>query len=852
MDTFLDLCSEESVLLQERRRKIQSLLENELLDPGKRSNEGWYPIHYATKFGRADIVQLLLSHERCDPHMHTKYKRYTALHIASEHKQVEVVETLLQHTPDGSPARGDREGNTPLHVACRSGSLEIVTRLTNKYSTNSIQESNRAGSTPLGIAVTERRTQIARFLMSQKQAVGNPGRTFQDFRAAFPSFKYKHSLDHPVSIFVMGNRQTGKSTLIKSIQIEGYINRTIGAFRATSGVEYHSGGIVPHDVSSSGYGRAKFYELASCQQSTQENIFLSLEKSPNAIFIITLSFKQELKEMEATLFYWLCFIHNQYKSVELRVQPNVAVVGSFLFYQRPLRLDNRHRLHLVYHRVLSAHSELCSQFHFIGKFSMDCRLSESPGMHQLRGVLRRKSRELRPSGGVAKMPSSCYVLLSAMHEMRPAESDLPVLRLSEIEQKVGESPPFHAPLSLLHLLPTNAQDLQPLLDILAERKAIIVLGHLNHRDPWVIFDEYRLISLIDSTLIQRALRLSVNSLFNPGIMAVEKLLACLSPLSTMLSEDILLNILHHFKITEVVAHGNDTKYFLPSILNISPSSDTPPLSWNPDDSNYTLGFAQCILPQSKQVAPFFMPRFLYFMLYELFASTENSDFDPIIMTDSSLHLQLEPQVEIYVTIDSSVIMLNMRCAESGVFSCLQYRSRFEAVIHQQRELLQPNLKVTEYIVPMEGLSLPITTVKQIHKYGIQVSNLKNILTTKSSSSTSESMTKFRSFEPYGWLSKLQKGHLEYLLDPRLTNVEVTKAFIRDLAKCVGENWKKLLEYSELLQETSTSSEEPETEESSSDHTRLSQNQPTYGGLLDLFFSMSIFQTKLELISALKV
>jgi hypothetical protein len=379
-----------------------------------------------------------------------------------------------------------------------------------------------------------------------------------------------------------------------------------------------------------------------------------------------------------------------------------------------------------------------------------------------------------------------------------------------------------------------------------ERKAILVLDHLNRRDPWVIFDEYKLISQIDSTLIERALRITES---NPGIMSVDMLLQCLTPLSNSLPKDVLLNILHHFKITEVMAHGNDTKYFLPSVLKISPSSELP-LAWNLDDGNYTLGFAQCILPQSNQLTPVFMPHFLYFMLYELFVSTENSDFDSVVMSHSALYVQLTPQLQIYVTIDSSAIILHMRCSESGVFTCLQYRNQFESIIHQQRALLQPNLKITEYIVPMEGLSFPIKKIKYVHAYGIQVNNLKNVLTKKSNSTTTESLNKLRSFEPYEWLSKLQKEHLDCLLDPRLTNVEVSKAFFRDLAKCVGGNWKTLLDYSELLQdfETNTSSD---PEEPSGEDSRVSNQHPTYGRLFELFSSMSIFQTTLELISALK-
>lgn len=852
MDKFIKLCSDETIGPEERCRHVQSLLQNEQLDPKRDCKSRWYPIHYAARYGHSDLIEVLISSSYCDPHLQASRDKYTALHIAVEHNHLEVVETLLQHCPNGTPAKKDKDGNTPLHLACKKGSLEMVNRLTSKYFSDSIHDANKAGVTPLGFAVQERETSVAKFLM--KRSLGNPDKKFSDFKAKFPSFKYKQSLDHPVSIFVMGNRQTGKSTLIKSLQVEGYINRAFGVFAHTSGVEHHSGGIVPSDVSSYGYGRAKFYELSSGRQSTQENIFLSLEKSARAIFIITITFKDEMKEMASNLLYWLSFIYHQYRSVAASIMPSVAVVGSFLSYTElgSLRLKNHHRLHLVYHRVFSTHPELCSHFRFLGKYSLDCRLSESLGLRQLRSVLRRKSRELRPTGGETDLPSSCFVLLSALHELRAAPSDLPVLRLSDVESQIAEISP-HAPLSLLSLLPNHAEDLQPLLAILEERKAVVVLEHLNHRDPWIIFDEFKLISQIDSTLIQKVLRMSQSSYFNPGVMDVEKLLECLSPLSSTLSKDVLLNVLHLFKITEVMAHGNDTKYFLPSVL-ISQPSMAPQVSWKPYDQTYSLGFAQCILPHPNQAIPFFMPRFLYFMLYELFASTEGGDFDFSVMSYSSLHCQLNAELQIYVTIDSSAIILNVRCSPEGVFSCLQIRNAFASIIHQQRELLQPNLKVTEYIVPMEGVSFPITKFKQIHEHGIPVSDLRTALTMKSTSKVTESISRLQSFEPYEWLSKLKKDHLHNLLDPRLTNVEVSKQFVRDLANCVGENWKKLLEYSELLQEfdTGTSAEEPDLEESTGDDARSPPQQLHYGQLLDLFSSMSIFQTNSELTHALKV
>ena len=102
-----------------------------------------------------------------------------------------------------------------------------------------------------------------------------------------------------------------------------------------------------------------------------------------------------------------------------------------------------------------------------------------------------------------------------------------------------------------------------------------------------------------------------------------------------LSKEVLLIILNHFKISEALPQGSSTLYFLPSVLHIAHSPDHP-LNWDPDDPNYVFGFAWCTVPQSNQISPFFMPRFLYLMLYELYATIEGEEFDKKVLFESSV------------------------------------------------------------------------------------------------------------------------------------------------------------------------------------------------------------------------
>ena len=735
----------------------------------------------------------------------------------------------MQYYHRGAPTKEDKEGNTPLHLACRFGSLEIVHRLLSKYNSKSMTEVNSRGITPLGYALSGNHYKIARLFM--KLSLGNPAQKFPDFRQHFPSLSKEQSLDHPVGIFVMGNRSTGKSTLIKSLQVKGAWNLVRGVFLPTTGVDHHSGGIVPSDVSSSGYGRVKFYELASCHETMQEGIFLSLEKPIHSLFIITVSYKEKLKKIEASLLFWLSFIHQQYRSESSSIRPSIAVVASFLFYNKigALRLDNRTRLRIAYHRVLNQHYELCSCFNFLGKFSMDCRRSESPGMRQLRNVLCRKCNERRPVGGEKSVPSSCYTLLNGLKSIGEHRKTTPVMRLSNIEHHITECTSTGQPKSLLSLLPAHAGDLKPLLECLEERKAIFTLKHLSPRDPWVIYDEYKLISQIDSTLVERLKKESVVADSNPAVMEVEKLLECLSPLS--LSKGVLMNILHHFRIIETMSDREATKYLVPSILREMTHNSHYFNSWLPNDK-YLPGFAWCIIPQPNQIMPFFMPHFLYRMLYELYATAVEGDMDTVIMSHLGLYCTDPSGLEICLTVDSSMVNLNMRCKKREEITCLQYRNKFLSAIHQLKEKYQPTLEIREYIISMKAVEMPIRKQKQVTECGKVIDELRRNVITQCSN---ENIENYLYLEPCVWCRNLSQAHLRNLLNPALTDTLVSNEFLQDLKEQMQDKFDVVCG---TLGIYALGDELPDVVQ--------------YGQVVELFSTISIFQTTTQFHSALKV
>ena len=468
-------------------------------------------------------------------------------------------------------------------------------------------------------------------------------------------------------------------------------------------------------------------------------------------------------------------------------------------------------------------------------------------MRQLRRMLAHKCREMRPSGGEINVPSFCYVLFSALHDIRPPTSGIPVLHLSDIEYHISQSACEGQPFSLLSLLPATAEDLTPLLETLEERKAIVTIKQIDPRDPCIVYNEYELLSQIENSMVQRIVEVSQTRHFNPAIMHIEELHECLS--AVPLSKEVLLVILNHFKILEALPQGNSTMYYFPTILHKAHSPDSS-FSWEPDDSNQTFGFSWCIVPQSNQIAPFFMPRFLYFLLYELYTSIEGGDFDTIVLSESSLYFTTE--LEVYITIDSSMVNLHMRCKKGEEVKCLKCRNTFLLVIHQQRELLQLSLKVNECIIPMEETRYPVQKMKHIKAHGKPVVELKNAIVT---ARNNESIPKELCFEPFIWCNNLSKENLQCLLDPSQINAPVSKEFLQDLSQKMEGNWAAIADSTDLLQvelNADTSAEELGLGESKTKGQIEDSQLPQYGQLLEFFSTISLFSPVSQFISALKV
>lgn len=127
---------------------------------------GRTPLYVACKFGRLDIVRVLI-HRGADVNVQTADERSTPLHIAVKRGHVNVVCELLKH--DVNITLRTFLGFTPLHFACYfGGDYKIFRALIDHDNQINVNDKNNYGQTCLHLASVNGIVKIVKDLIDLK------------------------------------------------------------------------------------------------------------------------------------------------------------------------------------------------------------------------------------------------------------------------------------------------------------------------------------------------------------------------------------------------------------------------------------------------------------------------------------------------------------------------------------------------------------------------------------------------------------------------------------------------------------------------------------------------------------
>ena len=280
------------------------------------------PLQIAVLNGQTDVVCSLIREFNCDP-MQTGAQERNILHYAclKDH------DTLARKLIDSfqlSLISVDVNGNSPLHISAMFGQTKCVHMLLHDYNAP-VYLRNNSGKSALDVARdVATKDIITNYLKKERNKLQ------YDYKRVQKLSKKKYSGPQSLlRVFVLGNVQSGKSTLIESLKRQGFFSSFNQVSEAT--VPPHTSGIIPSEYCHSRTVRVLYYDFAGDPEyySSHSAIMSSVMQSKGTnICLVLINFRKDKQLILEELGYWFSFI--AYHCVNLKEKCKVLTIGSHL------------------------------------------------------------------------------------------------------------------------------------------------------------------------------------------------------------------------------------------------------------------------------------------------------------------------------------------------------------------------------------------------------------------------------------------------------------------------------------------------------------------------------------------
>ena len=669
-------------------------------------DDGNTPLHLAVGKGNGEACELLLHNEECDTSIQNRHL-HTSLHTAILKSQASIVKLILQHKTC-EPTMPDSDGNTPLHLACMcaendSSMIEIAEILLSNVNVNP-ECVNNAGQTPVELTTNYQLIQGI---------------------SHFTECRLKQSVQTYIKVFVVGNAETGKSTLIKAICKEAGKWRKFlpSPLKKVRNVPLHTAGIIPTTFKSKTFGNTILYDLAgqheyySSHAAVIENTILT---SPPA-FVVVLNLSEQEEQISEQLRYWWSFIDNH--AARAAAPPHVILVGSHADKVKSKGGSVDEKMSFLLKTLL----KLPSTFGFAGHVALDCRNIVSKGMHQLCTNLDQSCTTLRKAADIDLRCHALYAfLLQNFHESTACS-------ISDIAADIKKADA---------LLPQNPEGLVRLISSLSDRGLVFLVERENSATSLVILQKQALFSEINGLIFAPEYFEQYEQISGKtGIVPLSRIRQKFPNYQPEMIIEFLTHLEFCFKVDDPETlqrikdeavdqeqHSMDMSedyYFFPALVSI----ENPLKVWQQDSSmHYQCGYYYKCIGQNQYLTT----RFLHVLILRLaffFALAVDSHptwNTPVICRRCSiwkhgigwLHRDgIEAVVE--VGLQCQWITIMMRCQRGVEVKCAQLRSAIIKKVLQTKDELCPAVKMSEAMMHPSCISYPFKATKCIVLYSIK-------------------------------------------------------------------------------------------------------------------------------------
>ena len=691
----------------EQNYVIVQLLSCKECNPNVLNKEGDTPLHIVVRDNRAHVISQLLSNKECNLNIYNK-DHLTPLLIAIKDNNSSVAIVLLQHRKC-DPTLCDPHGNTPFHLACIAGETQPEMVEVAKQLLTSVDPScvNNAGQTPIELTTNY---QLIKAISHMVQC------------------KTKQSVQTYINTFIVGNPETGKSTLVKAICKEAtsilwkIVPKQV---RKVKNVPLHTAGIIPTTFRSKTFGNTVLYDLAGQVEyyTSHAAVIRSTVISTPPAFIVVVNLSEREEKISQTLCYWWSFIDNH--AARSSAPPEVILVGSHADVVKSTGGSVQEKMT----QMSALLKKLSASFHFAGQVALDCRDPASKELRLFCSLVNQSCTVLREK---ADVDLRCHVLYAFLLDRFKSKV---ACMVSDVATSVKENSEF---------LPQNSTHLIPLITTLSDKGLLLLVkGSESDGDWWIILQKQTLLSDINGTIFApKSFRQHKDLSWSTGVVPSFKLKNEFPDYNPNMVSGFLTHLEFCFKIEDYVTlallkdeatnvedtHPNVSEeyYFFPALVSV----ENPLHMWEQNDAmccKYGWLY-QCIRPDK-----FLTTQFLHVLILRL-AFTFALQLDPGDCHEDSLCLRrkcsvwkhgigwlnwvpIETIVEVGLQYQSVTVM--MRCPKGKEAECVQLRSEVIQKVLEVKDEHCKAVKMSESFIHPSDVRYPFTNnVEDVKCYSL--------------------------------------------------------------------------------------------------------------------------------------
>ncbi len=382
-----------------------------------RDRAGRTPLHHACQSGHLHVVQYLASQPDCDPSCQEKNLKAMPLHLAASFGHLEIVKYLMEER-NCSPTCTDKFNSTPIHRAAANGHCDIVSYFVKGRQCHSILK-NKFGNTPLHLACQQNQVQMVELLLSFSKenmtSRNQVGRMPMDLTenikvlsiflkngfdpskgsiaTKFPYLKCWDPLSLTVKIFLLGDLDSGKSTLAKALQGGGFFQEWVtGRFQRVTPPDLETSGIIPISFGSKHFGRVILYDFAGhpSYHASHSVIMDVASRGSSPIFLIAVDLRKAPELIEKSVAYWCSLIELVSNGKDF--QPHPILVGT---HEDELSKDGLRHKQAILEKLIAL--SVSTSLEFSSWVTIDCRKPNLANFHKLRQYISQGCDGLHPS-----------------------------------------------------------------------------------------------------------------------------------------------------------------------------------------------------------------------------------------------------------------------------------------------------------------------------------------------------------------------------------------------------------------------------------------------------------------------